>query len=144
MTLTEARPADVPALAAILSDWIDATDWMPRIHTREDDLRFVAGMVAQGGVTVAREGGRVQGFLAAMGATVRALYVAPEARRKGVGHALLDRAKTRGDRLDLWCFQANEEARAFYEAEGFTEAGRTPGANDEGLPDVRLIWRREA
>ena len=57
------------------------------------------------------------------------------------------RAKDRSDRLELWCFQRNEAARRFYAREGFAEVEWTEGAdNDEGLPDVRLVWQasREA
>ncbi len=33
--LDEAQPADADALGAILSDWIDETEWMPRLpHAR--------------------------------------------------------------------------------------------------------------
>ena len=141
MKLSPATPGDADILAAILSAWIDATDWMVRIHTPEEDRRFVAGLIAQGGVTVARDPGPV-GFVDRAGATVRALYVAPDRRGEGVGKALLDHARAEAETLDLWCFQANEGARAFYAREGFVEAGRTAGDNDEGLPDVRLVWER--
>ena len=64
------------------------------------------------------------------------------ARRQGHGRALLDHAKARADRLSLWTFEANREALAFYAAQGFAETARTDGDNEEGLPDVRLEWRR--
>ncbi|MBT8418504.1 MAG: hypothetical protein KJO42_13785 [Silicimonas sp.] len=37
-----------PPLAAILSDWKDETDRMPRLHSRADDLAFVTGLVSTG------------------------------------------------------------------------------------------------
>ena len=57
--LDRARPTDAPAIGAILSDWIDETDWMPRIHKREDEQAFAADLVARGWVTVARRRGEV-------------------------------------------------------------------------------------
>ena len=48
----------------------------------------------------------------------------------------------RGDRLELWTFQANHGALRFYVREGFTEGQRTDCANDEGLADVNLVWER--
>jgi ribosomal protein S18 acetylase RimI-like enzyme len=46
--------------------------------------------------------------------------------------------------VDLSTFQANARALAFYRREGFHEAERTDGSGtEEGLPDVRLIWRHE-
>ena len=142
-TLGPARPTDAPAIGAILSDWIDETDWMPRIHKREDELAFAADLIARGWVTVARRRGDVIGFLARDGAEIAALYVARSARGQGVGTALLARAKRRSPRLALWSFQFNHAARAFYEAQGFREVTRTGGAgNDEKLPDIRYHWER--
>lgn len=132
-----ARPADAPAMAAILSDWIDATPWMPRIHTREGDAAFCASLVPSGWVS-----GDVEGFLALNEGEIDALYVAEAARGKGHGSALLEHAKSRADLLSLWTFQANATARAFYAARGFAEIARTDGENDEGLPDIRMEWRR--
>ena len=122
-------------MAAILSDWIDATPWMPRIHTRDEDAAFCASLVPDAWVTEA-------GFLALREKDIPALYVARAARRQGRGRALLDYAKSLSPALSLWTFEANVPARAFYAAQGFEEIGRTDGDNDEGLPDIRLEWRR--
>ena len=139
--LGAARAGDAPAIGAILSGWIDETDWMVRIHRREDEERFAADLVARGWVTVARWRGEVVGFLARDGHEIVALYVAREARGQGVGAALLGRAKRRSPRLGLWTFQFNRAARAFYEAHGFVEVERTGGAgNDAKLPDIRYAW----
>ena len=47
------------------------------------------------------------------------------------------------DVLQLWTFQGNVKARAFYERRGFTAAEFTDGeGNEERLPDVRYEWRR--
>lgn len=138
-----ARPSDAPAIGAILSDWIDETDWMPRIHKREDEQTFAADMVARGWVSVARRRGAVVGFLARDGEEVLALYVARTARGQGVGSALLARAKRKSRRLTLWTFQFNHPARRFYADHGFVEIERTGGAgNDEKLPDIKYLWER--
>lgn len=138
-----ARPADAPAIGAILSDWIDETDWMPRIHKRAEEQAFAADLVARGWVNVARSRGEVVGFLARDGAEVVALYVARGARGQGVGSALVARAKRQSARLALWTFQFNPAAQDFYAAHGFREVARTGGAgNDEKLPDIRYVWER--
>lgn len=79
-------------------------------------------------------GGRVAGFASAgpsdeSGApldagSLRALYVDPPAQGAGVGGALLDAAedhlRERGfRRAELWVFERNEHARAFYERRGW-------------------------
>jgi len=134
---------DAPAIATILSGWIDETEWMPRIHTHEQDQGFGRYLIEVTEVAVARHRGQVVGFLARQGRDVQALYLARDARRKGVGSALLDHAKSQSDHLRLYTFQANHAARAFYAHHGFAEDHRTDGAgNDEKLPDICLTWER--
>jgi GNAT superfamily N-acetyltransferase len=140
------RPAvagDAASLGAILSDWIDTTPWMPRLHTRDEDRGFVGHLIVTTEVTVAELGGDPAGFLARDREEIPALYLAGLARGQGFGTALLRRAQDAAERLTLWTFQANAGAIRFYHRAGFSEAERTDGArNDEKLPDVRLVWTR--
>lgn len=139
--LTDATPGDASALAAILREWIDATDWLPKIHTPDEDEGFLRHLIATRIVRVAREGGRPLGFLGRQGGEVDALYIASGQRGRGIGAALVDEAKAQGH-LGLWTFQANSRAIAFYRRLGFTELERTDGTgNEERLPDLRLDWR---
>lgn len=140
--IRDASPEDAAALGRILSDWIDATPWMPRLHTRDEDYRFVAGPISRASVLTLDIGGRPEGFLARDGERIPAFYLAPERRGQGHGARLLDRAKRTSDRLRLWAFQSNKDAIRFYEREGFAESRRTDGENDEGMPDVELVWQR--
>ncbi|MEM9550036.1 MAG: hypothetical protein AAGA05_02605, partial [Pseudomonadota bacterium] len=81
-TLRRAAPEDVEACANILNDWIDARDWMPRVHTPDDVLRFYRDFVFQKR-TVWVIGDPVLGFMACdeTANMVTALYVA----RTGAG-----------------------------------------------------------
>ncbi|MBM1221510.1 GNAT family N-acetyltransferase [Ponticoccus sp. SC2-23] len=139
MSLRPASLDDAPALGTILSDWIDETVWMPRLHSRAEDRGFVEGLIRDAEVWTDETR---SGFVARSGEEVPALYLAPGARGRGLGAELLNAARTRRESLGLWTFQANSRAVAFYLREGFTEAHRTEGDNAEGLPDIRLIWRR--
>ncbi len=134
-------PGDAPACADILKDWIDTRAWMPRVHTPEDVAAFYADFVfVERDVWVIGE--PLAGFMALDRAEdcVTALYVATPGR--GLGKALLDRAKAGRAALTLWTFQANADARRFYAREGFSEVRRTDGDNEESLPDVLLRWER--
>ena len=138
MSVRRAEPGDAVALGAVLSDWIDATVWMPRLHSRDDDRDFVGRLIERCDVWTDDE---ARGFLARSGQEVTALYVARSARRHGLGRRLLEAAKEGQETLSLWTFQINADAIRFYEREGFREVKRTNGAdNDEGLPDVRMMW----
>lgn len=140
--LSDARPADAPALARILGDWVAETDWMPRLHSAEEDARFLGHLIATQTVRVAWRGDQPQGFLSRAGAEISALYVARAARGQGIGARLLAGAMAE-PRLTLWTFQANAGARRFYRRHGFVEIEQTSGeGNEERLPDVRLEWQR--
>ena len=61
---------------------------------------------------------------------------------KGIGLELLNFAKAKEPNgLQLWTFQVNSGARAFYSREGFDEVELTDGSgNEEKQPDVRMEW----
>lgn len=140
--LRAARPTDAGRVGAILSAFIDDTPWMPRIHTRAEDLSFAGDMIDRGWVTVTED---VTGFLAREGEMIQALYVAKDQRGQGIGSALLEAAQEAAPVLTLWTFQANTPAQGFYKKHGFREVERTDGQdNDEGLPDIRYLWERSA
>jgi len=140
-----ARSTDAGAVGRILSEFIDATDWMPRIHTRAEDLAHAGAMIDRGWVQVAENGGEVVGFSACHDRDVNALYVTGPARGSGVGTLLLDGLKVGRKRLELWTFQHNAGAQRFYIRHGFHEVSRSDGSrNDEGLPDIFYVWEREA
>ena len=140
--LRPATPLDAGRVGAILSAWIDETPWMPRIHTRAEDIAHASMMVDRGWVTVSVDEA-VTGFLARDADDIHALYIAPEARGQGTGSQLLTHAMRTEPKLTLWTFQANLSAQSFYQRHGFVEIERTDGAgNDEGLPDIRYDWQR--
>ncbi|KMW56438.1 hypothetical protein AIOL_001392 [Candidatus Rhodobacter oscarellae] len=143
MRIAAAQPRHAPRLARILGEWIRETEWMPNLHTPKEDLGFLRHLIEICDVQVLQDWRGVHGFLARQGRVVHALYLASTAQRQGYGKALLDHAKAQVPELELWTFQANTGARAFYAREGFREVELTAGArNDEKLPDVRLIWER--
>lgn len=143
VTLRPASPTDAGTVGAILSEFIDTTDWMPRVHTRAEDVAHAAMLIDRGWVTVAERDG-VVGFIARDGNEIHALYLAGTARRQGIGAQLLGDAQARADRLALWTFAANGGAQRFYERAGFRAVDGTDGENDEGLPDIRYLWERPA
>jgi GNAT superfamily N-acetyltransferase len=142
--LDDAAEADVPALAAMLGAWVRACGWMPVLHSAEEDAGFVLRLIRSHLVRVARAPEGVPlGFLARRHGDIAAFCVRADRRGQGIGTALMAEAMAREDRIALWTFAANTGALAFYARHGFAEVERTDGSgNEEGLPDVRLIWRR--
>ena len=136
--LRAATSDDVGALAAILGAWIAETQWMPKLHSPDETHAFLTHLINTQTVRMVDR----SGFLSRLGNEVTALYLAPPARGKGLGTAMLQSAKAAMDQLCLWTFQANLTPRRFHEAQGLLEIGRTDGAaNDERRPDVRMEWR---
>lgn len=143
VTLRPATPLDAGRVGAILSGWTDETDWVPRIHTRAEDIAHASAMVDRGWVTVAEVDGDITGFLARDASDIHALYVDTTLRGLGLGTQLLTDAMAQADQLELWTFQRNIRAQAFYERHGFAAVQHTDGTeNDEGLPDIRYLWQR--
>jgi ribosomal protein S18 acetylase RimI-like enzyme len=141
--IDHAGPTDADAVAAVFgAARREAMPWLPRVHTEAEDRSFFAGVIEDSEVLVVRREEGVVGFLARKDDLVEHLYVRPEAQRAGIGSALLEDAKTRHPSgLQLWVFQRNQGARAFYAGQGFVEVRLTDGsANEEREPDVLLAW----
>ena len=134
---------DFEALASIhLASLVQVMPFMPRIHTVEEDRKYFANILASQECWVAEIERIVLGFIAFRDSWVNHLYVLPDYQGIGVGSKLLGIAKEVSlPFLQLWTFQANNRARAFYMKHGFVEVELTDGAgNEEGTPDVRLVW----
>ena len=71
-------------------------------------------------------GERAVGFLGLADSKVEALFLAPESFRLGGGRMLLDHARHLKGALTADVNEENVEAVRFYEACGFTVAGRSP------------------
>ncbi len=141
-----ARTQDMAQCADILNEWIDETDWMPRIHSHDDVKNYYRTEVAAGRkVFVVTADTKIAGMIViAPDNIVTALYVRRGFRRQGVGRMLLSRAKREcRSEVRLWTFQRNQAAQKFYAHEGFVEINRTDGDNEEGLPDLLLEWRAD-
>lgn len=143
--LRRARASDAKCAGGLMTQFTANTPWLPQVHSQAAHVEFAATMIGRGWVTVAEHKRQVVGFIARDQGTVHALYVSHEARGRGIGTALLRAQQANCDRLELWAFETNTGARAFYRRHGFAETERGCGAgNDEGLPDIRLIWERAA
>lgn len=144
--LRTAGADDADAIAAMFSRSFRTLRFLPELHTVAEDRWFIANVILRDcEVTVAEGGGRIAGFLARQEAEIRLLYVDPGQFGRGAGSRLIEAAKGCGlPALELWCFQANERARRFYEARGFRAVRFTDGANnEERMPDVRYRWQRQ-
>ena len=168
LTVRAARPDDSEAIAdAHVRGWLtayrglvpdailDGLSVERRTAAWRDTISTQAAADTPGRTWVVEAAGQVQGFastgairdqamgLAAAG-EVFAIYLAPEARGRGLGRAIfghaVDDLRARGfDPIVVWVFEANADARRFYEAAGFQPDGaRQPvDFGDTSLPEIR-------
>lgn len=81
------------------------------------------------------------GFMAMRDDFIDQLYIHPDHWRRGIGKTLLAHARSLSPRrVWLYTLQANRNARAFYEKNGFKaiEFGVSPPPENE--PDVKYAW----
>jgi GNAT superfamily N-acetyltransferase len=131
--------ADIPAIAAVVNGWIDATPWLPRLHAPQaieaivraafpDREIWVIGDPVVAYLSLDPKAGRIAG-----------LYCA----RPGEGHgrALIEAAKRGRSALTLSTHVPNVGAQRFYRREGFVETGRVDPEPPETVPEIVMEWR---
>jgi putative acetyltransferase len=144
-TLRRAAACDGDAIANVYYTSFRLLTFLPMLHTIEEYRWFISNvLLRECEVTVAEDETGIVAFLALKEEEVRLLYARPDRIGMGAGTQLIDAAKASGiGALELWCFQANERARRFYEARGFHAIRFTDGAdNEEHMPDIRYRWER--
>lgn len=143
MILRRAISADAQAIAVVHRTAMRVSlSFLPELHTAAEDLAFFAGrFLPANEVWVAEADGVVVGYVGFDAQWINHLYVLPDHQGRGIGPQLLARAMADGQAKQLWTFQANARARAFYEARGFVAVEFTDGAgNEERTPDVLYRW----
>ena len=104
-------------------------------HSKLDELRFETdtfellplekdrkrlGQLMESDIFV-YDDGEVLGYGALFGNEIRALFVAPDARKKGIGRLLLEFLLSRvSGRVNLYVAKTNKPAKRLYQAYGFT------------------------
>jgi len=146
MEIRRARDDEIELLTQLFIRARNEMHYVPRV-AGEAAVPIAASLREHDEVWVADEDGRLLGFLGIEHSTnldapvLERLYVEPAEQNRGVGSALLDKAKElRPEELYLWVFQKNP-ARRLYERNGFELVKLTDGAdNMEREPDALYRW----
>lgn len=117
--------------------------YLPDLHSAEEDRAFFrAYVMPTSEVWVVDLYGRAVGFCAVQENWLNHLYLLPNHVGQGLGTALLRNAKAGRAHLQLWVFQRNTDAIAFYQKNGFRKVKETDGSgNEEKTPDALFEWR---
>jgi len=145
--IRRARDEEIEPLTRLFIRARNEMDYLPTVPDQAA-VPIAARIREHEEVWVAEEDGRLVGFLGIEAsrnlggaAVLEKLYVEPSVQNRGVGSALLDKAKElRPEELYLWVFQKNP-ARRLYERHGFELVRLTDGAdNMEREPDALYRW----
>lgn len=150
LILRRATSADATELTEVyLRSRNTLASYAPLAHSEAAVRDWVANiLIPTGSVTVAVNNDRLVGMAAHSivdgVAWLDQLYVCPQFKRQGIGTSLLKSVKSQTDgKLQLYTFQMNHDAAAFYERHGFVAIAYSDGSrNEEGCPDVLycLTW----
>ena len=143
--LRHAARADMEAIAR-LHRHVRKTclPYLPEVHTPQQDLAFFEEHVFPSSrIWLAEDEDQLIGFSVLKQDWLDHLYVDPDWHGRGVGKALLRAVREEAEELNLWTFQANIQARRFYEHHGFRLVALTDGSGNEELtPDAHYRWTR--
>lgn len=127
-TLTSPRKTDYPALLILWEASVRATHHF----LKEEDIEFFKKTIQEENVfdlvdltVVQGEEGKILGFMGVAGESLEMIFLAPEARGRGIGKLLMQHA------LEDWRIrkvdvnEQNEAALRFYERFGFEVVGRS-------------------
>jgi GNAT superfamily N-acetyltransferase len=111
-------------------------------HTLADARHFFRNrLLPVCDIWVASGGGQLLGVIALEAPWIRQLAIFPEHQRRGIGTALLYKARERSPaELRLFTFQRNVAARAFYERHEFAAIAFGVSPAPELEPDVEYRW----
>lgn len=140
--IRRATPEDAEQVAKLFRRSYRTLDFLPVLHTPEEDREHLAKVIREQDVWVAEEDDRLAGFIALDGDLGTFFYVEPECHDRGIGSALFEMVcAARPGGFEFWVFQANERARRFYEKRGCVAVKFTEGeGNEEKTPDVLYRW----
>ncbi|WP_227269910.1 GNAT family N-acetyltransferase [Roseobacter weihaiensis] len=143
-TIRRARTVDAEEIGDLyVASRAAALAFLEEVHGPAETKAWIRDALLPLGTSwTAYRGDVLCGLMTLNGEHIEQLYLRPDRRREGIGSALMAHAKTQSPhRLELYCFQENHAARAFYEAHGFAPIAFGDGTtNEEGAPDVLYEW----
>jgi len=145
LKIRRASLVDAEEAAAVFSASFRSMDFVPKLHSEEEDRTFVRGLIANKETWLALVDGRIAGLACIDSDWLTHLYVHPDQQGHSVGHALFETVRLeRPKGFQFWTFQANARARKFYERRGCEAVEFTDGRrNEERKPDMRYVYTRQ-
>jgi len=139
MDIRRAGPNDVAGCAAVANDWIDRTEWLPRVHSHKMVEGFVRDGLRKREIWVVCD--PIEGYLSFNPEEQQIGALFCRRTGEGLGKALMDRVKEGRRYLQLWTHVPNTSAQRFYVREGFVPCEEADAEPPETVRELRMEWR---
>ncbi len=140
MLIRKLQPADIPSVVEI---WYQASlvahNFIPAAYWQEHKPAMAETYLPNSETYLAVTDEQVFGFISLTGNYLAALFIRPEAQRRGIGKLLLDYVKEKRETIELRVYAKNSGSIAFYKNQGFTEISRTEDEKT-GEQELLLTW----
>lgn len=129
-------------LEDVLTIWLDTNQdahyFIPNNHWQQQ-LPAVREAMKTAEIYVYQHHGEIVGFIGLVDTYLAGLFVAKSAQRHGIGHALINKAKTIAPLLTLAVYAKNQQAFRFYSKEGFAVIGKSQDSAT-GEYEYQMEW----
>ena len=107
----------------------------------KENKEKVRKMLPHSLIQVAEIDGHIVGFIGMNETRIEGLFVSSDFQSRGIGHSLIEWAKTGNEELTLSVYQKNQRALQFYLKEGFVIGERLM---DQKTGEIELLmqWKR--
>ena len=130
----------------IIDVWYQASliahPFLTEAFLQEEKTRLREIFLPNSQTWVYEEAGQVVGFISLVDSEVGGIFVRPSNQRQGIGKALMDKARSLHNYLELDVFEANKSGRAFYAKYGFAPIKKYREA-ETGEITIRLRYEAE-
>lgn len=142
--MRRATPEDAGAIARLHRMVVrHCLPFLPELHSAEEDLTFFREHFLPENEVWLWDLTGIVAYCGFRPGWIAHLYVDPADHGKGIGSALMGKAKEGQSSVRLWVFQRNLPAIAFYQRHGFQLIEQTDGAgNQEREPDALYEWMK--
>jgi putative acetyltransferase len=114
------EPADMDEVLKIwLEASIEAHDFVKKEFWESQLEAMRTEYIPASDTFVYTENKKVKGFISLSNQTLAAIFVAPDARGKGIGTQLMNKAKSLKNSLNLTVYKLNTKSGDFYKKHGF-------------------------
>lgn len=137
------RPYQESDVGDIIEVWYQASlvahPFLSEDFLAEEERKIRAVYLPNTQTWVYEEQGKLVGFISLIDNEVGAIFVHPLLQRRGIGRALMDKACSLHETVELDVFEANSIGRTFYSKYGFVPI-RQFTHDETGEPMIRLRY----